>query len=134
MLQAEVPQYFHLSTFHITSHAQAMNIVFTPLSVSLCFLSALFLSSFLFPLFTSSSSLSFLRLNIINYDLHLRIIQTLCLHFSRSTPLRKILTVNHFLRIEYFQQPPLPYHRVINYDEKVPKPGGGYDIPVRTHR
>ena len=50
------------------------------------------------------SSLSFLQLNTINHDLHLRIIQTLCLHLSRSTPLRKTLTVNHCLHIEYFQQ------------------------------
>ena len=29
--------------------------------------------------------------------------QTLCLHSSRSTPLRKTLTFYHYLRIEYFQ-------------------------------
>ena len=52
---------------------------------------------------TSPSSLSFLQLNTINYDLHLRIIQTLCLRSSCSTPLRKTLTANHHLRIEYFQ-------------------------------
>ena len=40
----------------------------------------------------------------INYDLHLRIIQTLCLHLSHSTLLHKILTVNHYVCIEYFQQ------------------------------
>ena len=82
---------------------QAMNIVFTPLSVSFRFLSGHSLSSsFLFPLHFSSS-LSILQLNTINYDLHLRIIQTLCLHLSNSTPLNKTLTANHYLRIEYFQ-------------------------------
>ena len=49
-----------------------------------------------------SSSLSFHQLITINYDLHLRIIQTSCLRLSRSTPLRKNLTVNHYPRIEYF--------------------------------
>ena len=34
---------------------------------------------------------------------HLRLIQTLCLHLSRFTPLRKTLTVDHYLCIEYFQ-------------------------------
>ena len=54
----------------------------------------------------------FLQLNTIN-DLHLRSIQTLCLHLSYSTPLRKTLTVNHYLRIEYFQHIPGFSFRVI---------------------
>ena len=62
----------------------------------------LFVSSFLFLLHFFLKP-SFLQLNTINHDLHLRIIQVLCLHFSRSTPLRKTLTVNHCLRIEYYQ-------------------------------
>lgn len=31
-------------------------------------------------------------------------VQSLCLHFSHTTPLRKSLTINHFLCIQYFQQ------------------------------
>ena len=81
-----------------------MKIVFTLLSVSLCFSLSPVLSLLFSFHFTSSSSLSFLQLNTINYDLHLRIIQTLRLHLSRATPLRKTLTVNHYLRIKYFQQ------------------------------
>ena len=85
--------------------AQAMKIVFTPpQAVSLCLLPVLSLSSSFSHHFTSSSSLSFLQLNTINYDLHLCIIHTFYLHLSRSTPLRKTFTVNHYLRIEYFQQ------------------------------
>src|ERR1700761_7281171 len=72
-----------------------------PCSVSPCFL-LVFLFRLFSPYLTSSSSLSFLQLNTINYGLHLGIIQTLCLPFSRFTPLRKTLTVNHYLRIEYF--------------------------------
>ena len=86
----------------LANAGQAMKLFSHPclfLFVSFLFLSLS--SSFLFP-FTSSSSLAFLQLNTINYDLHLRIIQTLCLHLSRSTPLRKTLTVNHYLCIEYF--------------------------------
>ena len=30
--------------------------------------------------------------------------QTLCLHLGRSTPLHKTLTLNRYLRIEYFHQ------------------------------
>ena len=45
----------------------------------------------------------FVQLNTIN-DLNLHSIQTLCLHLSYSTPLRKTQTVNDYLRIEYFQQ------------------------------
>ena len=67
----------------------------TPLSVSFCFLSVFSLSSF----FSLSTWLlpqvfPFLQLNTINHGLH----------FSRSTPLRKTLTVNHYLCIEYFQK------------------------------
>lgn len=40
----------------------------------------------------------------INHDLHLHLIQTLCLHLGPSTPLRKTLTVGHYLLIDYFQQ------------------------------
>ena len=43
------------------------------------------------------------QLITINHGLHLRLIQTLCLHLSRFTPLRKTLTVDHYLCIEYFQ-------------------------------
>jgi len=60
---------------------------------SLSFLAVLFLSfsriSSFFSHRTSSSCLSFLQLNTNNYDLPLRIIQTFCLHLSRSSPLRK---------------------------------------------
>ena len=45
----------------------------------------------------------FVQLNTIN-DLNLHSIQTLCLHLSYSTPLRRTQTVNDYLRIEYFQQ------------------------------
>ena len=45
----------------------------------------------------------FIKLITFGYDLHFLIIQNLCLHLSRSTPLRKTLTVNHYLRSEYFQ-------------------------------
>ena len=93
----------HWYAYALVNNAQAMNIAFTPLSVSICFLSVLSLSSpFLFPLhfflkfFLPST-------NIINYDLHLRRIQTFCFHLSCSTPLRKTRTVNHYLRIKYFQ-------------------------------
>ena len=76
----------------------------TPVSFSLfpfCFFSLVFLSlsTLLLP-----QVFPFLQLNTNNSDLSLRIIQTLCLHLSRSTPLRKTLTINHYLRIEYFQQ------------------------------
>ena len=50
-----------------------------------------------------SSRVSFHQLVAISCDLHLRIIQTLCLHLSCSTPLCKTLTVDHYLPIEYFQ-------------------------------
>ena len=77
----------------------------------------LFLSRLLFSFcFTSSSSLYFLQLNTINYDLHLCIIQKLYLHLSRSTLLRKTLTVNYYLGIEYFQHP--------GFLEKPPVPVG----------
>ena len=72
---------------------------------------------------TSSSFLSFLQLNTIKYDLSLHIIQIVCLHFSRSTPLGKTLTVNHFLRIEYYQQTLHPLSRVTTHDPSlVPNP------------
>ena len=71
--------------------------------VSLCFLSVFRFRLLLSFYLTFSSSFSFLQLNTINCGLHLRIMQTLCLHFSRPTPLRKTLAVNHYLRIEYFQ-------------------------------
>ena len=94
------PQWY---AYALVNDAQATQVVCTLLSVSLCFPSALSLSPpFLFPL--HFQVFSFLQLNTINYDLHLRIIQTLCLHLSHSTPLRKTLTVNHYLRIEYFQR------------------------------
>ena len=85
----------------VKGHASHENL-FTPLSSFLLVLSL----SLSFFLFTSLLSLihSFLQLITINYDPHLRIIQTLCLHLYCSTLLRKTLTVNHYLRIEYFQQ------------------------------
>jgi len=102
-----------LYAYALVNDAQAMKIVFTPLSVSLCFLSVLSLSSsFLLPLLFFLKS--FLQLNTIGDDFHLRLIQILCLHFSRSTPLRKTLTINHYLRIEYFQQPRAQKLRVIS--------------------
>ena len=56
-----------------------------------------------------------LQLNAIN-DLHLRLIQTLFLHLSHSTPLHKTLTINYFLRIEYFQHSYCALPRVMFYD------------------
>ena len=95
----------HLYAYARVNDAQAMKIVFTLLSVSLSFLPVLSLCLSSFFSFTSLLPQVFPhRLNIINYDLHLRIIQPLCFHSSRSTPLRKTLTVNHYLRIQYFQQ------------------------------
>ena len=65
----------------------------TPLFSSLLiFLSHTFSSST--PL---SLSLSLHQLNTMNYDFHLRIIEVLCLHLSRSTPLRKAPTIDHYL-------------------------------------
>ena len=98
------PRRPHWYAYALVNDAQAMKIVFTLLSVSLCFLPVPSHSSFLSHHFTSSSSLSFLQLNTINYGLYLCTIHTLYLHLSRSTPLRKTLTVNHYLPIEYFQQ------------------------------
>ena len=75
----------HWYAYALVNYAQAMQIVFTPLSVSLRSLSV-FLFRLLFSFYlTSSSSFSFLKLNTINYGLHLGIIQILCLHFSRLT-------------------------------------------------
>jgi len=102
-----------LYAYALVNDAQAIQIVFTPLSVALCFLSVLSLSSsFLLPLLFFLKS--FLQLNTIGNDFHLCLIQILCLHFSRSTPLRKTLTINHYLRIEYFQQPRAQKLRVIS--------------------
>ena len=53
-----------------------------------------------------SSSLPFHQPITTNHDLHPHLIQTLYLRVGHSTPLRKTLTVNHYLRIEYFQHPP----------------------------
>ena len=77
--------------------------IFTPMFVSLCFLSVFRFRLLLSFYLTFSSSFSFLQHNTINYGLHLRMMQTFCLHFSRPTPLRKTLTVSHYLRNEYFQ-------------------------------
>ena len=70
--------------------------------VYLCFLTflsqALSLTSLLF------LSHSFHQLITTNYDLHLLIVQTLCLHSSRSTRLRKTFTVNHYFHIPYFNK------------------------------
>jgi len=93
----------HWYTYALVKGRASYENVSTSLSVFLSFLpvpSPSFSFSFHF---TSSSSLSFLRLGTVNYGLHLRIIRTLCLYSSRSTPLREILTVYHYLRIEYFQ-------------------------------
>ena len=73
--------------------------VFTLLSFFLSYPSSLFFP----PLHNFSQVFLFHQLIAINYGLHLRLIQTLCLHLSRSTPLRKTLTFNHYLHIEYFQ-------------------------------
>ena len=71
--------------------------------VFLSFLSSLsLLSSFAL----LSSSLPFHQPITTNHDLHPHLIQTLYLRVGHSTPLRKTLTVNHYLRIEYFQHPP----------------------------
>jgi len=100
----------HWYTYALVKGRASYGNVFTPLSFSLPFLPVPSLSSSFFFHFTSSSCLSFLQLNRNNYDLHLRITQTFCLHLSRSSPLLKTLTVNHYLRIEYFQQSPtVPY-------------------------
>ena len=94
-----------LSTYALGyGHASLENAV-TPLSFSLCFLFVSSISSSFLSLSTPlpPQVFPFLQLNTIN-DLHLRSIQTFCLHLSYSTPLRKTLTVNHYLRIKYFHQ------------------------------
>ena len=92
----------HWYAYALVKGRASYETVFTP-SASLSFLA---LSLFLLLPSTSLLSLShsFHQLNTINYHPHPRIIQTLYIHLSRSTPLRKTLTVNHYLRIEYFQQ------------------------------
>ena len=40
----------------------------------------------------------------ISHDPHPLLIQTLCLHLSSSTPLRKTLTVDHYFHVEYFRR------------------------------
>ena len=75
---------------------------YTPVCFSLfpfCSFSPVF-----FPLSTSLLSQVLLSFNsaLSIMICFFRIIQTLCLHFSRPTPLRKTLTINHYLRIEYF--------------------------------
>ena len=89
----------------------------TPACFSLfpfCFLSLVFSpSSFLSLLALLLPQLfPFAQLNTIN-ELNLRSIQTLCLHLSYSTPLRKTQTINHYLRIEYFQHHSPSITRVI---------------------
>ena len=80
----------------------------TPACFSLfpfCFLSLVFSPSFFLHLLALllPQVFPFVQLNTID-DLNLHSIQTLCLHLSYSPPLRKAQTVNHYLRIEYFQQ------------------------------
>ena len=79
----------------------------TPACFSLfpfCFLSLVFSPSLLLSLLALllPQVFSFVQLNTIN-DLNLHSIQTFCRHPSHSTQLRKSQTVNHYLRIEYFQ-------------------------------
>ena len=69
--------------------------VFTSCPFSLHF----FLSVHIFP-----QVFPFDQLITIKHDLFLRLIQTLCPRLSRSTLLRETLTVDHYLRIDYFQQ------------------------------
>jgi len=99
----------HWYAYPLVNDAQAMKIVFTPclflfvsflffLSLSLSFVFFLLSLHFFLEFFLSSTHHN-------NYDLHLRIIQILCLHISRSSLLRKTLTVNHYLHVKYFQQP-----------------------------
>jgi len=99
---------------HYSKDAQAMKSFHI-----LVFLSFLSFLSLLSSLTQLSSSLSFHQLFTKNHGLHLHLIQTLCLHLSRSTPLRKVLTVNHYLRIEYFQRYRNLKTRVMNDDYSV---------------
>ena len=77
----------------------------------LSFLPVLSLFTPFFPLHNFPQVFPFYQLITINNDLHLRLIQTLCLYSSRSTPLRKTPTVDHHPRIERFQQSPTVYRR-----------------------
>jgi len=94
------------------------------------FLHTLFISflSFLSQLlsFTSSlsSSHSFHQLITINYGFHLPLFQNLFLHLSHSPLLREPFTVNHYLRIEFFQQLELCLGRVMGYDYSLVKLSG----------
>jgi len=56
------------------------------------------------PAHNPSQVFPFYRLITINHDPRLRLILALCLHLSGSTPLRKTLTVNHYLHSNYFEQ------------------------------
>ena len=69
------------------------------------FLSLVFLS---LPTLLFLQVFPFLQLNTINSGLSLRIIQKHCVSTS-AVRLRKTLTVNHYLHIEYFQ------HNVLNF-------------------
>ena len=82
------------------SDAQALK-SFTPLSFLSSRLSSL--HTFL-PVDNLSRVFYFYRLITINHNLHLRSTQTLCLHLSRSTLMRKTLTIDNYLGIQYFQQ------------------------------
>ena len=44
------------------------------------------------------------RLYIINKEIFHRLMQTPCLHLSRSISLRKTLVADHYLRIDYPQR------------------------------
>ena len=99
---------------------------------------ALFFSLFLSCFFSLISFLSlstpllpqvfpFLQPDTIN-DLHLCSIQTMCLlHLSYSTPLRKTLTVNHYLRIEWYFQHMLLVPKLFRASGV-----GIYDIPPES--
>ena len=79
---------------HQSKDVQAMKKVHAPIFLSfLSFSPFFFLLPQVFPFINFSQS--------INHDLHLRLIQTLCLHLSHSIPLHKTLTVDHYLGIEY---------------------------------
>ena len=93
----------------------------TPARFSLfpfCFLSLIFSpSSFLSLLaILLPQVFPFVQLNTIN-ALNLHSIQTLYLHLSYSTPLRRTQTVNHYLRIGNFQQGRLVTARVMSHDD-----------------
>lgn len=77
-----------------------MKSFYTP---SFSFLPVLSLLNSPLPNYNFPQVIPFYQLIAINHDLYLRLTRTLSLHLNRSTPLRKTLIVNHYLRLDYFQ-------------------------------